>query len=808
MVGIDTAINNTLSGIQSNQQAISIISQNIANANSEGYTRREVNQSTVIVGGTVSGTQIDEITRSVDEFLNVSARRQNSPVGRSETLVSFFNRVELLYGAPGAENSLGDKVQNFFNALSDFADRPEENSTRSNALNNAELLANSVANLAQDLEDLRFDVDQEITQTINNLNNLLSRAKVNNDSLRNVSQLGGDASGLLDERDAIVNEITQILDVQVTFNANGTTNIAVDSGELLSEIDVHTIKYTPVTSVQSLIDGDAINAITAVRLNASGAETNNQFTLKSSSDASSTISNFDSGILQGLIDLRDTELPNLLTQLDNFATVLADSFNAIHNDGSGFPPASSLTGTRQVSLNDEHAFTGSFMVAVLDDDGTPVLDEFLTDGKPPLTIDFSRLSGPSGEGFARMRDIITEINAYYGPPPARVIDMGPLSDIRLASLDQTVSNGGTLELDIEASNFTGDAATIQITSATASDGVTVSGDGTFVATTIASGARQRTGLEANSNDTITLDFGATTANPGDTITVDVTVDIVDVDGTTTTDTITFNVTYPLSTDDVQNNRFTASSISGAGDATSTTPSDNTGFIRADLVDADGDAITSINESGVLKLTGLGTDQAIVLDELTSAEAGRVSFPTAEATGFGVGHFFGLNDFFETGTTGSNTALNFAIRSEYLTNPSLLATGALNQSLQPTDATADPIFTFELSVGDNQLATRLANLSRDRQDFDAAAGIGAVNLTILEYAGEIISFQANRAVTLDDERDQNVSLLEAFTDQIDTVSGVNIDEELANSVIFQNNFAATARMINVLSELFDDLINAF
>ena len=366
---------------------------------------------------------------------------------------------------------------------------------------------------------------------------------------------------------------------------------------------------------------------------------------------------------------------------------------------------------------------------------------------------------------------------------------------------------GTLEMDFDLFNLSGGDATFEITGPiTATGGVVATGPA-FNPFTAPSGIKGRTDVTGVANDTITLDFTSANLEEGDTFDVSIPVKVTDSLGVVTIDTVTYTIAIPDPNDDIKNNRFVINSVAGP-DAVISTPSSNAPFATARLVDSNGNPITATGQTGTLEIV---TDQGtfgIAIDEMDSSEGGVFGDTTATATGRGFSHFFGLNDFFESGSTLKNSAINLGVRADYVNDPSRLAGGELTLSNQPSDPTANPVFTYELGFGSNQLTTRLADLGQTSVSFDSAGTLPPVSTTLSGYATDIISFTALKGATANENVKQEELLFDGFNERIQSIGGVNIDEELANTVIFQNNFSASARLINIISGLFDTLINAF
>jgi len=185
--------------------------------------------------------------------------------------------------------------------------------------------------------------------------------------------------------------------------------------------------------------------------------------------------------------------------------------------------------------------------------------------------------------------------------------------------------------------------------------------------------------------------------------------------------------------------------------------------------------------------------------------------TTAGSGLGFSGYFGLNNFFKTnsqtstGDSVQNSAINLVVNDKIKNNPALIATGKLTLSGQPSDTSAAPNYTYKISAGDNSVSSKLADLATSIASFAASKGMAASSTTFVQYAGQIISFAAtsskNAQITLSDSQ----ALLDGFTKKAADVSGVNLDQELANTVIYQNSYSASARVITVVGKMFDDLI---
>ncbi|MCH8098449.1 MAG: flagellar hook-associated protein FlgK [Proteobacteria bacterium] len=200
------------------------------------------------------------------------------------------------------------------------------------------------------------------------------------------------------------------------------------------------------------------------------------------------------------------------------------------------------------------------------------------------------------------------------------------------------------------------------------------------------------------------------------------------------------------------------------------------------------ATASVNSSGQLVITADNSANGIAINERTSAEA---------TTGFGFSHYFGLNDLF-TGDSATGLASNIAVRSDIVANPQLLARGELSEATLVDGTTA-------VTVGDNTVAQRLANKFNERLSFAASGGIPQTTTTLSGYGATILSTNANLAANITDDLRFRKIVYQQVLNKTQSASGVNVDEELANLILFQNAYAASARMVTVISEVMKILV---
>lgn len=904
-MSLSLALNNALSGLNTNQRALGVLSQNIANANTKGYSRQIVDLSARYIEGVGQGVQVDSITRKVDEYLQRSIRTQSSDVSLNDVTKDYLDRAQILFGEPGQQNSLDEQITKFFNAVQAMAETPDLPSTRTTAVSTGITLARETSGLAYDLHDLRYQADRDISEGVKKVNDILSTLHTVNEALANATTLGRPIGGLLDQRDAGIRDLSEFLDVKTYFKEDGQVQINTNGGIPLLDDSLYKLKYNAATSIDVFIGNGSLAPLQVVQLTENGSETGTPIELISGGARGQITTQLTSGKLKALQTLRDTTFPGMIDQLDTFAAQLRDVFNAIHNDGSGYPSANALTGTREVYGSLRSDWSGEVRIGLVNTDGTPVTSPYADEaytGVRPLTLDLSKLDNGFGVGSPTVQGIIDEINWHFGNPQNKAV-LNNINDIRLVSgssaipgappqliFDFELDNISAADagyfvtnvtvLDDTAANITATTSTIPsfalnpaatfqttigsgvVTVNTAAPHTLSNGDYVYLQNPgvpvngIAAGnlsgffqvsnvtgtsfdiqtagvavATGAVGVAAQTAlpkyDTIpageknrTNDQGSITANlagnPASTYyDIQVSVAVQNGTGQPQTGLITYRVINNQL--NLLNDRFSATAAGGI--ATLVQPSSAQPLAKAILVDADGNELPKVNgnyidEPGFLKIIATNASRGISIDELDSKQLGLPNGnPATAGSNRAFSHYFELNNFFksnlpvDSGDTVAGSALNLAVEERLLANPTLITTGSLTRTRQPADPSATPLYTYERHISDNAVAQRLAKAGLQTVQFNAAGGLPSGGQTFNGYASQILGLAASNSTTAENNLKNGQILLEGFEQRSDSISGVNLDEELANTVIYQNAYTASARVITVTNQLFEALFNS-
>ena len=269
------------------------------------------------------------------------------------------------------------------------------------------------------------------------------------------------------------------------------------------------------------------------------------------------------------------------------------------------------------------------------------------------------------------------------------------------------------------------------------------------------------------------------------------------------------------TTNMLNDRYDNTAVAGGGQRIVPTTSQES--IRAIMVDANGLELPKVNgqyvnETGFLKLVS-NTGLSIAIDELDSKQVGNLdTYPISGQTNRGFSHYFGLNNFFEDnleyGETVNlkNSAFELAVEADIINNPNLISVGGLELQNQPTNENELPQWTYVRFSGNNAIAQKLAGFANETTSFDAVGGLPSTSLTIGGYISELLGSISAEAAAATGAFTSAETLYNGFAERAQGISGVNLDEELANTITYQNAYTANARVISLVNQLFDDLLN--
>ncbi|MDB5516790.1 MAG: Flagellar hook-associated protein [Tardiphaga sp.] len=357
-MSLDVALRIATSSLMTTQVKISVASSNISNADTTGYTVKTANQVATVSGGVGTGTTITGITSSVDKLLLKSLMQATSALGSADTSNTYLNQLQALYGSSSGTDSSGTSLANTIaeleTAISSLSGTTSSAALQANAVSALDAVASQLRDTSSGIQDLRSDVGQKIDSSVDDVNDQLKIIASLNAQIKQAAASGQSTGDLEDQRNTALQDVASKMDVSYFISSSGDMQVYTTSGQALVDSSVHLLSYTASASVTAATTYDpaSTGGFSGITLN--GVDVTSQI---------------KSGEIGALISLRDSVLPAAQAQLDQLATQLADSLNAVHNQGTSVPPPSTLTGTTEVTASTALSATGTVRIAVADQSG-------------------------------------------------------------------------------------------------------------------------------------------------------------------------------------------------------------------------------------------------------------------------------------------------------------------------------------------------------------------------------------------------------------------------------------------------------
>jgi flagellar hook-associated protein FlgK len=356
-MNVTLSLQNALTGLQAAQANLAVISSNITNAQTPGYSRETVPLSTQIVGNVGAGVLVGVTQRQVDDNLAASARQQDTAASAASTTDSYFQQIQNLSGQVNSGNSLGDVFNKFSSALQTLSTSPEDPIAQQSAVATGQSLAEKLNSMSSGIQQIRAGADNQIATDVQTVNTQLQNIAQYNAAITHDKATGQSTAALEDQRDQSLDQIAKLMGVQDFVRPDGTMVVLTNTGKVLVDSNPQTLSYTASGSVTA---GTTLSPLKVGNIDITSDTT--------------------TGEIGSLLSMRDTQLPNLTAELNQFTNNL---FTAAQSANLG--TANSGLG----ATNDaKHFFAGIDLINGVDNAATIQVH-------PDLVSNPSLLDGPS-----------------------------------------------------------------------------------------------------------------------------------------------------------------------------------------------------------------------------------------------------------------------------------------------------------------------------------------------------------------------------------------------------------------------------
>ncbi len=301
------------SGLTAIQNQIDVVSQNVSNVNTAGYTQEAVSDIAVEAGDDLSGVKSGVITRVTSTALQTSLYAQNSAVSSATTLSNAWSGVVGALGETSADSgstgSLTEGLSNLQSAFTTLDSDTTDSQQQAAAVTSAQSVASGFNSLATTLTSARQTAENSVGSDVDAVNNALAAIGSASTQIVQLQAQGQSTASLEDQRDAAMTTLSNLMDVKYTETSSGNMLVSTPNGMILpTDPSQGTLSTTTQTlsasdSYPSTIPGIEVNGV----------------------DITSSISG---GTLGANIQLRDTDIPTAQADLDSLAATVAQRFSA------------------------------------------------------------------------------------------------------------------------------------------------------------------------------------------------------------------------------------------------------------------------------------------------------------------------------------------------------------------------------------------------------------------------------------------------------------------------------------------------
>lgn len=312
-MSISQSLSNALSGLNAASRLADVVASNTANALTEGYARRELRLGAQVVGRNGAGVAVLGVERMVTESLRSDLRLADASAQNTTLRREFQADLETWIGDPEDPASLSQKLADFESALIEAASRPESETRLATVVDTANRVAEHLNGLSQNLQEARTSADQRISAQVDSLNEALVQIDDLNATILAEHASGHDASALLDQRQALVDRVSEIVPVRQVARENDQIALFTTGGAVLLEGNPATIAFTPVGIITPDMTQDS-GALSGLTLN--------DMPISTADDRM-----MGGGSLGALFAIRDELAPRAQTQIDAYARDLIERFS-------------------------------------------------------------------------------------------------------------------------------------------------------------------------------------------------------------------------------------------------------------------------------------------------------------------------------------------------------------------------------------------------------------------------------------------------------------------------------------------------
>lgn len=322
-MSLNDALSIAMAGLRANQAAMSLVSSNVANAETPGFVKKTINQVATNAGYGSSVTIVG-VNRELDQYIQAQLRTETSGAGYASLRSDFLQQLQGMYGNPGSVGTLEAAFAGLTTAVQALSTSADSKSARIGVVNAASVLSQQLNSMTQGVQSLRGAAENGISDSVDDANALMKQiAAINNKLAANPAggtSTDSSTAALLDQRDQYITQLSDLMDIRVTTNGANQVTVFTGSGVQLVGQEAATLSFnaqgtvTPNTEWSADPSKSKLGSVIVSFANGGSIDLTAGGAIKS-------------GKIAAYTELRDKTLVEAQDQLDQFAAQISSALS-------------------------------------------------------------------------------------------------------------------------------------------------------------------------------------------------------------------------------------------------------------------------------------------------------------------------------------------------------------------------------------------------------------------------------------------------------------------------------------------------
>lgn len=316
MSGLFSTLNTANKGLMAQQTSLHTVGHNISNMKTKGYSRQRVDTQADLafnysgVGQLGTGVKMQSIERITNQYVERQMREEGGTLAQFEANSEAIDQLEIVFNEP-SETGLNFNLGEMFASWTELSKNPEISTSKTVVVEKSKTLSDTINHMAKQMDTLRSDTVIQVEENVKDFNQKLETLDKLNEQIAYVTMRGQSPNDLLDQRDLLLKEMSEIVDFDVEFDRLQRAKITIDDQEVLDFREITNRLEVEKTEQKK---GDDYS-IQKLEVKVAGQKIDPE-----------------KGRIKGYLDSLD-QIDDAMDELDNFAFGMAKAINDIHKDG-------------------------------------------------------------------------------------------------------------------------------------------------------------------------------------------------------------------------------------------------------------------------------------------------------------------------------------------------------------------------------------------------------------------------------------------------------------------------------------------